>query len=134
MNQLSKNLDFILNKFYDINTDVRTEISALRLLIFKENDLVQYTDEAIFTLLDLLVDEGYLKVENRNFINFYSITIKGIRKISKGGFNKEETDIQFKDFLYEYGQYGIIIAGVYYVVGIIDFLVKYKDFLCRLFN
>lgn len=125
-------MDIILEYIYE-ECKKYGKVIALELFKFKEKKPIKFQlipEETIVFLSESLVIDGYLyKNLNVLSVNEYTITPKGMMKIEIGGFEKEKSENQDRNNLFDYAQYAVIIAAIYYILAIVEYIIKFSKAL-----
>ena len=117
---ISKFLDTLLFILYDESLMQSNRLNVPEIIAFVKKKNNQYTDQQISFGITYLDDEDLASHSNiQGAIQRYSLTSKGIVLAASGGFKKKIKTEMRKSNLYKYGQWAVIVAGIYYAVELV---------------
>lgn len=119
-------IDAILKIIYDKNLLLFNRVSSLDIISFgKEKFNLTLTTPEIVYVIDLLENEGYLKVVKHDDgkPNEFALTVNGIKLAQSGGMKSQIVTNKRKQRLINYGTIAVIISGLYYGIEILIYVI-----------
>ena len=117
---LAKNID-IINEYLLSKPEGIFELlpehmeASLKVRMQEMLKAIEFNDLVGLMIANGLIDDTKT---NKSGLKYYSFTTDGLTLYLNGGmFHKVKAD-KYKNNLYKYGQYAVIIAGVYYLIEI----------------